>query len=375
MTAFQSKGLFAHAWDLCEEGTDRIMGWMQDSGLNVLCLASVYHSGWFVHPHNPKHRLYMSEGSRSYFQPDEKLYGNTSLRPQVAGLAKETNWLSAAAERLDRYGLRMVAWTVGAHNTDLGLKFRACTQHNAYGDSLPHALSIGHDATREYLKAMCRDLAVNYPMSGIQLESFGWMDARHGHHHERDLTGLTPFEQALLSICFNPETMRKAQAAQIDAEAARRAVIAVLDGAFREAPDRPAGHPATMAELEARSPELQDYNCFRKKLAQSLIHEIKAESLRGTRCKLFVQGGFEEGIAGVCDGFAVSVYGMLPADVLSTVRQGRSRIPGDSAENITVTSGWGWERRQMRPSCAKSFWQQRMLAPPDPFSIIIPRLP
>jgi len=68
-----------------------------------------------------------------------------------------------------------------------------------------HALSIGHDFTREYLKAFCRDLAVNYPMSGLQLESFGWMEARHGHHHERYLVELTSLEHSLLSICFNPD--------------------------------------------------------------------------------------------------------------------------------------------------------------------------
>ena len=62
---------------------------------------------------------------------------------------------------------------------------------------------------------------MNYPMYGIQLESFGWMGLRHGHHHERDLTALSSLEQELLAMCFNPETVRKAKAAGVDADKAR----------------------------------------------------------------------------------------------------------------------------------------------------------
>jgi hypothetical protein len=326
---FTSKGLFVYAWDLRDEGVDHVMAWMQDTGLNTMCLASTYHSGWLIHPHNPSHRAYFTEGSRSYFHIDEKLYAKTPLRPRPSDLSRDTNWLSAAAERLDKYKLALVSWTIGVHNTTLGQAFPECTQQNVYGDVLPHALSIGHDSVREYVKALCRDLAVNYPMSGIQLESCGWMSVRHGHHHERDLTGLTVLEQELFSMCFNPETVRKAQAAGIDTEEVREIVRDVLEAAFREAPERPVGHPQTMAEMEAKSPNLKAYNLFRKRLADSLIHEIKTESLRGTACKLFLQTAYDPAIAGACDGFAVWVYGQSPDQVLTTVRAGKARIPPD----------------------------------------------
>jgi hypothetical protein len=67
-------------------------------------------------------------------------------------------------------------------------------------------------------------------------------------------------EQELMSTCFNPDTMRKAKAKGIDAEKARATVRQVLDAAFREAPDRPPNHPAFVAEIEDRSPELKFYN-------------------------------------------------------------------------------------------------------------------
>jgi hypothetical protein len=324
-----TKGLFMHAWDLQDEGADRLMSWMMDSGLNQMCLAGCYHSGWFVHPHNPKRRVYMTEGSVAYFQPDQKLYAHTPIRPEVASFASETNWLAQAAERLHRYKLSLISWTVGAHNTKLGLKYPQYTQQNVYGDSIPHALSIGHDATREYLKALCRDLASNYPMYGLQLESFGWMDLRHGHHHERDLIDLTQLEQNLLAMCFNPQTVSKAEAVGIDIGKAREVVKATLDAAFREAPNRSKGHPRTIEELEAKSPDLKAYNQFRKRLADSLIVEIKQESLKGTHCRLMMQGAYQAEIAHVCDGFATWAYGQPAAKVLEIVKRDKAKNPSE----------------------------------------------
>jgi hypothetical protein len=223
----------------------------------------------------------------------------------------------------------MASWTIGVHSTRLGVHYPDYTQHTAYGDSLPHALSIGHDAVRAYLKAICRDLATNYPMYGVQLEAFGWMGARHGHHHERDLTELRPLEQALLSTCFNPQTVSKARAKGIDADKAREAVRQVLDAAFREAPDRPANHPGSVAEVEDRSPDLKAYNAFLRQLATDLVIEIKQEALKGTACKLLLQSGYQAGVAHAADGFACGAYGQPPEKVLEIVRRATAARPAD----------------------------------------------
>ena len=329
VTRFSTKGLFMHAWDLRDEGADEVMGWMQDSGLNQMCIAGCYHSGWFVHPHNPHHRAYMTEGSVAYFQPDLKLYEHTAMRPQLASIVKEANWLAVAAERLEKFQLKMISWTIGAHNTRLGLMYPEYTVENVYGDRIPHALSIGHDATREYLRALCRDLAMNYPMYGLQLESFGWMELHHGHHHERDLTGLTPLEQNLLAMCFNSQTVGKAEAAGIDVGKAREVVKATLETAFREAPDRPKSHPRTMDEMEAKCPALKAYNEFRGSLADSLIVEIKQQSLKGTACRLMMQIPFRKQIAHACDGFATWAYGEPPERVLEIVKRDKANTPKD----------------------------------------------
>ncbi|MBM3801808.1 MAG: hypothetical protein FJW26_05770 [Acidimicrobiia bacterium] len=346
------KGLFMHAWDLNDSGADKIMAWMQDSGLNWMAIAGCYHSGWFVHPHSPRRRAYITEGSVAYFHPDKTIFRGSPIKPIVASFAKETNWLAVAGKLLDKYGLHMVSWTIGSHNTRLAQKHPEFAQQNVFGDPIPHALSIGHDATRTYLKALCRDLAVNYPLYGIQLEAFGWMGLRHGHHHERDLTDLTPLEQELLAMCFNPQTVAKARAAGVDADKAREVVRATLEAAFKEAPDRPKGHPASMAELESGAPALKAYNQFRRELADSLVVEIKQESLKGTSCKLLLQSGYQKEVASAVDGFAAGVYGKLPAEVFKTVQQGRDLIPaswkGDYACFVRLGMGVPASQQQLR---------------------------
>jgi hypothetical protein len=195
-------GLWMFAWDLADEGLDTVLGWAADSGLTALQIAGAYHAGWFIHPHNPRHRAYMPEDGCVYFHPTPALYENTVLKPKVATVCAETDWMRAAGERLDRYGLKLVSWTVCAHNTRLGLLHPDCTVQNCFGDRYPHALCPANDDVRTYLTVLCRDLANNLPLHAVQLESPGYMGLVHGHHHERDLTVLTPVERALMDLCF-----------------------------------------------------------------------------------------------------------------------------------------------------------------------------
>lgn len=314
-----TKALFVHPWDLGNGEAASLMQWARSSNLDTLCVAATYHSGWLVQPHHASRRLRWSETGVGYFHPQEELYRNTCLRVPVAEMAVAEDHLRIAAEQTNEYGLRLVSWTVGAHNTRLGLAHPELAQHSVYGDVLPHALSLGHDDTRNYLKALVRDIAVNFSPYGIQLESFQWHSVRHNHAHERDLVVLTEMERQLLSLCFNPETVRKAVADGIDMDTVRNIVKATLEAAFQNAPERPLGHPESMLELESKQPELRRYNQFLKRMAVSLIQEIKQESLRGTQCKLYLQTAFDPALQTVCDGFAVWVYGQTAEQVSKSV--------------------------------------------------------
>ena len=62
-------GLWMYVWDLRDEGLERVLGFTADLGLNAVNLASSYHAGFFLHPHNPKHKMYYAMDGTVYFQP------------------------------------------------------------------------------------------------------------------------------------------------------------------------------------------------------------------------------------------------------------------------------------------------------------------
>ncbi len=307
-------GLWMFAWDLADEGVDAVMRWAADSGLDALQIAGSYHAGWFIHPHNPKHRAFMTDDGCVYFHPTARLYEKSVLKPKVARVCAESDWMRQAGERLDRFGLKLVSWTVCAHNTRLGLLHPECTVTNCFGDSYPHALCPANDHVRTYLTALCHDLANNLPLYAVQLESPGYSGLRHGHHHERDLTVLSPLEETLMDFCFCASCTRKAEAKHVEIGRVRERVRATLEAAMRSAPGRPAGHPRELADVAAGLPELAGFQAFRREIEQTLVREIKA-AMQPSAAKLFLLESHDPRLVDVVDAFYVGGYGLRPTQI------------------------------------------------------------
>lgn len=326
--ALDFRGMFVHAWDFMEGATSPLE-WMRRIGLNTICFASTYHSGWFLHPGSRSHRLFMAESGVTYFQPDSEFFKKTRLVPKPATITKGVDILSRVSRLAMRNGLQVVAWTVGAHNTRLGSANPDLTQQNAYGDRIPHALCFSNTEVRDYLVNICRNIALRYPVNALQLEAFGWMTSAHGHHHERDLIGLNEFEQQLMGLCLCGACCKQARAAGVDTSAIKQRVRSLLEGVLAAAPRRPKNHPRSMAELESAFSEIKRFNQWRHGAATRLISQIKTEALAGTNCKLMLQSEFDPACAPYTEGFACSAYGHPPREVHSVCRKARAACPPD----------------------------------------------
>lgn len=299
---------------------------MQEAGLNALCVAATYHYGWFLHPGNARHRAFGTEGDVAYFRPNKQYYAKTALFPQMSELCASTDPLRDV-ERQSAGRFQLVAWVVGAHNTTIGLAHPELTVRNVYGDRLPHALCPIQAVVAEYLKALCKDLAHHRGFAAIQLEAFTWMPFAHGHHHERDLVGLTALEQELMGLCFCPACLSSAKAAGIDAASVRDGVKKILDAAFRDAPERSKGHPQTRAAAEKIVPNLAAFHHWRRAAINQLIREIKHESLAGTGCKLYLQTEWDADLAGDVDGFACASFQLNACETLRSCQAAWKMTP------------------------------------------------
>ena len=331
-------GLWMYAWDLRDEGVDQVMGFARDSGLNALYVAGSYHHGWFIHPHNPHTRAFFADGGSVYFHPKRSLFRKTKIKPVVARECKQTDWFAEAGKRLDKYDLKLVSWTVCCHNTRLGLAHPEATIHNAFGDSYPHALCPANDDVRRYLVALCRNLATEYPMHAVQLESPGYMGLRHGHHHERDLSYMGPLETALMGMCFCRNCSRKGKAAGVAVDRLHKAVRDHLEALFAALPRRPGDRPDTLAEFAQQHPEWAEMQAFRELIEDSLLHEIR-EGLDGTDCELHLLGGYKDSTAGAVDVYSLGAYGQKHDRVRETVAKARQGTPEEKPIHCGIRLG------------------------------------
>jgi len=327
--------LCVFAWDLQDEGTDTVLQFAADAGLTSLFLASVYHAGWFLLPHNPRRKCHLTEDGVAYFHPTETLYEATPLKPKIAGIAEQTDWFAEVGRRLDAFGLRLTAWTVCTHNTRLGLKHPEHTVRNAFGDPYPHALCPASPAVRAHVRALVKDLASQYPLQSIFLEAPNYRGRRHGHHHERDLTPLGPLENELLDISFTAHDAARTASAGIDADPLRQIVRDHVDDCLASAPKRPAGLPETMAQFLAEHPTLADYLAVLDAEVASLITEI-SEDTRPSGVRL-------EGVEYVpaYDVILTGAYGKDPDEVARLTSQARERIASHQQLRVGFRLGLG----------------------------------
>ncbi|MBN2292335.1 MAG: hypothetical protein JXM70_07915 [Pirellulales bacterium] len=309
------------AWDLCDEGVEEVLGRVADMGATSLYLAATYHAGWFVLPHNPKRKCHFAEDGVAYFQPQETLYEGTPLKPKVAGIAADTDWFTEAGQLLDRFGLRMTAWTVCNHNTPLGLKHPEHTVRNAFGDYYPHALCPASRAVRDYVRALSVDLASRYPLQSIFLEAPNYRGRRHGHHHERELVKLGHLENTLLDISFSEHDLAAARAAGVDGDRVRQSIREHLTKYLDAAPRLREDLPLTMAQFLDDHPMTADYLAVLDEQVSRLVAEIKSD-IRQWDVEL-------EGVERIAayDVQVVGAYGLTPEEVARKTTLARSQIP------------------------------------------------
>ncbi len=268
-------GLFTYPWELADHGYDTALGEIARAGFCNVNLAVQYHNGKFLLPRNPKRRVYYAEDGAVHYRPDMAKYG--AMKPRVHSLVTETT--SPADElqkRAGHMGLNFVAWTVCLHNRWLGEQFPEAVQHTVFGDPLYNTLSPAHPLVREYLLAHVSDMASQFDLHAITLESPGYMGFQHGEHHEIIGTEFDPVQRDMLNLSFSDVEIEQATAAGIPAGVLRGLTAAVLDASINQGVKlaREDGTPTTVVSQLVNS-GLTEYMVWMKQQELSLAAEIR----------------------------------------------------------------------------------------------------
>lgn len=264
--------MWIYLWDIVDEGYDTVMARLKENRLSALSLATAYHAGKFLAPHNPKRKVVFLEDGTVYFRPDPKRYKR--ITPRVNTLVKAGHDLRSVKAHADRAGLETRSWVVCCHNTPLGRAYPDTVTRTAFGDPLYHNLCPSNEDVRAYLRAMVKDIA-SHGVTTIELEALQFQGYAHGEHHEREGIALGSIPRFLLGLCFCDACRKGAMKAKVDIDAVQRFTRATLEEYFQ--------HPEKVEErypmlLALPADVFEKFLDWRSLVITTLIEELSAHA-------------------------------------------------------------------------------------------------
>ncbi|WP_227380533.1 hypothetical protein [Haladaptatus halobius] len=252
--------MWAYPWDLLDEGVNTVADQLGAMGVTEINLATNYHSVQTFLPHNPERRTFFAHAS-SYFHPGEDYDDVAPIPNETMG---DNDWLEQIVEQIQDTHLSLNSWTVGCHNSRLGMKRPDLTLESPYGDPLVFGLCPSNPAVQAYLRNLVADLDSRAPFERIELETFDYFyGTGFGWHHEKYHTRLGALGEFLFGLCFCDHCRSNAADAGIDVASARETcrttIDAIADGNFdseRSVKEWLADHPMVADYIDVRTSTL-----------------------------------------------------------------------------------------------------------------------
>ena len=271
------RAIYAYPWNLADEGVSAVIGEVRALGIDTITVAGSYHAGKFLQPHGRRAKVYFPDDGTVYFKAESSRYG--AIKPILSGLVHEYDVLSEVA------GSRQVAtnaWMVLLHNSRLGALHPLSTVRNAFGDRYVYSLCPSAPDAREYAIALCKDVTDHYAVSGISIETPGFLPYAHGYHHEFAMVPRNTWLHARLGLCFCDHCLEKAEATGIDARGLQARVRAEIDGYLSGDIDFPddMGEAFWLSDV-ATDGALTRFLKWRSTVVTSLVKEIRASVRSG----------------------------------------------------------------------------------------------
>ena len=232
------KAIYAYPWDIAEIGVSAAIDRFLALGLDTVTITGSYHAGKFLRPHGKGGKVYFPEDGTIYFKPDLSRYG--AIKPvENAMLASGQD---IVRELVGQSRMATNVWLVLLHNTRLGLQHPESVVANAFGDRYVYNLCPSAPEARAYAIGLARDVTESYPVSGVSLETPGFLPYAHGYHHEFALNRPNRWLDSQLGLCFCAHCRAGAKSAGVRVEALKRQVEADVEAYLASDIDFPSRH-------------------------------------------------------------------------------------------------------------------------------------
>jgi len=261
--------LWAYPWDLLDEGVESVVDRCRQLGVNELNLATNYHSVQPFLPHNPERKTFFAHAS-SYFQPDKERYGRLSPVPNEE--MGDEDWLARIDDALAGTDVSLNSWTIGCHNSRLGMANPDLTLESPFGDSLAFGLCPSQPAVQTFLQSLLSDLTARADFNRVELETFDYFyGTGFGWHHDKYHVELGRLGEFLFGLCFCDACREHANDAGVNVETARQQAQAGI----RKAIDGDGTPDVKLVEWIDERPELAAYVDARSETLTSLYADLR----------------------------------------------------------------------------------------------------
>lgn len=266
------RAIYAYAWDLAEEGVTEAVRKFRGLGLDTVTIAGSYHAGKFLRPHGKTGKVYFPEDGTVYFKTNPRRYA--AIKPMANSMLAECDVLR---ELTLEKGIATNVWLVLLHNTLLGTAHPGSSVANAFGDRYVYNLCPAAPDARAYAVGLARDVTESYPVSGISMETPGYLPYAHGFHHEFALNMPNRWLDSQLGLCFCGHCMTSAKAAGIDAARLKTQVAKDITDYLASDIDFPADMAEAFWLADTRSDGvLKAFLDWRCTVVTSLVAEIRS---------------------------------------------------------------------------------------------------
>jgi hypothetical protein len=266
------RAIYTYAWDLAETGTKAAVKEFLALGLDTVTYAGSYHAGKFLRPHGRSGKVYFPEDGTVYFKPDPRRY--RAIRPVANTMLAERDILR---ELTELQGVNANVWLVLLHNTLLGTAHPDATVANAFGDRYVYSLCPSAPEARAYAVGLARDVTENYRVSGLSLETPGFLPYAHGFHHEFALNMPNRWLDSALGLCFCAHCLEGAAETGIDVKRIKSRIADDIAAYLASDLDFPPDMAEAFWFADTRSNgDLRSFLDWRCTVVTSLVAEIRA---------------------------------------------------------------------------------------------------
>ena len=265
------KAIYTYAWDLAEEGVSKAVGQFEALGLDTVTIAGSYHAGKFLRPHGRAGKVYFPEDGTVYFKANPARYG--AIKPVANSLLSSQDVLR---ELTSQERMKTNVWLVLLHNTLLGSAHPDSAVSNAFGDRYVYNLCPSAPDARAYAIGLAQDVTETYPVSGLSMETPGFLPYAHGFHHEFALNRPNRWLDSQLGLCFCPHCLKGAKTAGINATRLKTQVAEDVSAYLASDLDYPADMAEAFWAADTRTDgDLKAYLDWRCTVVTSLVRDIR----------------------------------------------------------------------------------------------------